>query len=59
MDKLTYQVLMRCPIALQWVPTGMVMDRASFESATFEGNQFGCSACRGMHQVEKDGLRLG
>ena len=59
MEKITYQLIMLCPIANQWVPTGITMDRASFESSTFVGNQFGCSACRGMHSVEKGGLRLG
>ena len=59
MDRLTYQLLMRCPIANQWVPTGLTMDRASFESATFAGGEYGCSACREIHRCEKGSLKLG
>jgi hypothetical protein len=59
MEKLAYDLQMRCPVTRDWTSTGITMTRSSFETATFEGIQSGCSACRGIHAWERPDLRLG
>lgn len=47
-------VLIACPVTGEPVPTGFVMDPASFESATLVDNSFGpCPSCGRVHTWSK------
>ncbi len=49
-------VLIRCPNTNLPVTTGLFMDRASFESATFgdEDTRLRCPSCRQIHAWRKE-----
>ena len=47
------QVMTSCLKSGKPLPTGVVMDRASFESATVDGNEVGCPHCGGSHVWSK------
>lgn len=49
-------VLIRCPETNLPVTTGLFMDRASFESATFrdEDTRLRCTECREIHTWRKE-----
>lgn len=49
-------VLIRCPETNLPVTTGLFMDRASFESATFrdEDTRLRCAECREIHTWRKE-----
>jgi hypothetical protein len=49
-------VLIRCPVTNLAVATGLFMDKASFESATFrdEDTRLKCPLCREIHVWRKE-----
>lgn len=42
-------VLMKCPVTGSYVPTGVGMDAASYQSSKMSDNTSDCSACGGAH----------
>lgn len=47
-------VMVKCPITGKEVPTGVDMDKFSFQTARMSGNSFRCRACGQMHTWDKD-----
>lgn len=46
-------VMIKCPKTGKLVPTGISMDKKSFETAKLENNAVGCPACGGNHTWSK------
>jgi endogenous inhibitor of DNA gyrase (YacG/DUF329 family) len=47
-------VVIKCPQTGKTIPTGIAMDKVSFESATLTNNSFGpCPACGRRHTWDK------
>lgn len=47
-------IFIKCPNTGRDVPTGMGMDKGSFESGNLTNNSVGCSACGEMHIWSKE-----
>jgi hypothetical protein len=52
-------VFVFCPAAKEMVPTGIGMDKQSYESASLTKNSFRCPACGQMHEWDKENSLLG
>jgi endogenous inhibitor of DNA gyrase (YacG/DUF329 family) len=46
-------VMITCPKTKKPVPTGISMDKASFNSSTLTNNSVGCPHCGSMHVWNK------
>ena len=47
------QLMIKCPITGELVPTGITMDKTSFESSTFANNSIKCPSCGKIHTWSK------
>ena len=47
------RVMIKCPNTQKLVPTGMAMDKSSFDSSTLTNNTVHCSACGKNHTWSK------
>jgi hypothetical protein len=47
------EAMIKCPITGKYVPTGISLDRATFESIEMSHNSSTCPACGGVHQWDK------
>ena len=52
------QVVITCPTTGRKVPTGVSLDRASWETATLENNSLRCPACGQTHVWSKKDAEL-
>jgi hypothetical protein len=42
-------LMIKCPVTLQDVPTGIITDESSLQQLKFESVQFSCAACGQLH----------
>lgn len=52
-DEQMAMVMIKCPVKNIPVPTGMGMDKQTFDSMQMSGNTFKCPACGQMHTWSK------
>ncbi len=52
------KLMIRCPKTGKAIFTGIVMDKASFESSSLSENSVQCTECGNAHTWNKDGAFL-
>ncbi len=52
------QVVIKCPVTGKLIPTGIAMDKASFESASMSNESVRCPECGEWHTWDKKDAEL-
>ncbi|HKU82341.1 MAG TPA: hypothetical protein VJP76_09250 [Candidatus Tumulicola sp.] len=52
------RLMIECPKTGKLIPTGLRFTLASYDAASFFGNQIGCSACGELHLADKTTVKV-